>query len=34
MLERIEKGTEGWGYLERLWDKWKERLRSHRLDMA
>ena len=34
MLERIEKGTDDWVYLERLWDKWKERLRSHRLDMA
>lgn len=34
MLERIEKGTEDWEYLESLWDKWKERLRSHRLDMA
>lgn len=34
MLERIEKGTDEWEYLERLWDKWKERLRSHRLDMA
>lgn len=34
MLERIERGTDDWEYLERLWDKWKERLRSHRLDMA
>lgn len=34
MLERIEKGTDDWEYLEILWDKWKERLRSHRLDMA
>ena len=34
MLERIEKGTDDWEYLESLWDKWKERLRSHRLDMA
>lgn len=34
MLERIEKGTKDWGYVEALWDKWKERLRSHRLDMA
>lgn len=34
MLERIEKGTDDWEYLERLWDKWKEKLRSHRLDMA
>lgn len=34
MLERIEKDTKDWGYLEALWDKWKERLRSHRLDMA
>ena len=34
MLERIEKGTDEWEYPERLWDKWKERLRSHRLDMA
>ena len=34
MLERIERGTKDWEYLESLWDKWKERLRSHRLDMA
>lgn len=34
MLERIERGTDDWEYLESLWDKWKERLRSHRLDMA
>ena len=34
MLERIEKGTKDWEYLEALWDKWKEKLRSHRLNMA
>lgn len=34
MLERIEKGTEDWEYLERLWDKWKKRLRRHRLEIA
>lgn len=34
MLERIERGTEDWAYLEALWDKWKENLRSHRLNMA
>ena len=30
----MKKGTEGWEYLEILWDKWKEKLRSHRLDIA
>ena len=34
MLERIERGTKDWESLEALWDKWKERLWSHRLDMA
>ncbi len=34
MLERIKRGTDDWEYLESLWDKWKERLLSHRLDMA
>ena len=34
MLERIEKDTDDWEHLEILWDKWKEKLRIHRLDMA
>ena len=34
MLERIGRGTKDWEYLERLWNKWEKRLRSHRLDMA
>lgn len=34
MLERIERGTEDWEYLEALWDKWKEKLRIHRLNVA
>lgn len=34
MLERIEKDTPEWEYLEGLWDKWEKKLASHGLEMG
>lgn len=34
MMERIEKDTPEWEYLEGLWDQWEKKLASHGLEMG